>query len=456
MSSPIIASPRLIGEEAYFEPPLEEKTIPELIVEIAIRILFIGASVLTAAAAFPIKFHAVVLPLVGLSATLLAALYPEEPSFPQSDLPPLPPLIYDPIQALPAQAVVPIQRPRGNQNTGNNCPFNTTLHIFESIPQLAEWFRHPLTLETDIDTFLNFIARYNPPEGLIEHFRTFVDQIEQPRHSVIQMFRSFIQGYQHRNQWAVYTLGDTFEKILIVQPVYAEYLAAVDLAVQENRPIANADSVTLRFALSQINPAIPMEPEQVDAAEIMTSIFDLLPPELKLNLENTYHLQNGQTLHPPAENPGFLTLEFKRTFNQMWNYYMDHGDIEPYQGQPVTRGTVRFLAPPPFVCIQIKRFYAERSWLPWSGYHMGKIQNDIPIPEEITIPVGDQNFQYRLVSFANHIGSSIARGHYTAARNINGVRYRMSDERVTPVGQAAWSAQLQQSYLLCYLPVQPG
>jgi len=506
MSSPVAASPR-IREGLDWEAPNPEKNFAELITQIAVRIIFIGASVLTASAAFPLSFHAVVLPIIGMSATILAGFFfPEASPIPQPVFDPLPPLI-QPVQLNPVPAVIPADQPRGNRNNGNNCAFNSTIHFFESIPQVSQWLRYPLTPEMDLDAFLNFLAQYNPPEGLIDHFRAHVDQIERPRLPVIDIFRTFIQDYQHMDQRAVDVFGDTFKNIMIVQPAYRRYLLAVDQAVLRNQPVVIADSRILRAALSRITATIPNNTRQVDGAEIMSCILDLLPPALKLHLVTTVHL-NEEVLrqHPLAEErapprperTGFLTLEFDKndaapTINRMLQHYWDHDGIEPLKfldqegadqlrlleqtrkpgerlpdlrrDYHVDRKTVRLLEPPPFLCFQIKRFDTEPLapsllnklklwWWPNLGYEMVKRTTLVDVPEEITVQVNGVDHRYRITSFVNHIGNSADSGHYTASRGINGQNYFMNDKNVTLEDQAVRDERLRQSYLLCYLPVQ--
>ena len=49
--------------------------IAEVIVQIAVRVMFVAACILMAAAAFPLSFHVVVIPIVALGSTWLSSTF---------------------------------------------------------------------------------------------------------------------------------------------------------------------------------------------------------------------------------------------------------------------------------------------------------------------------------------------------------------------------------------------
>jgi len=77
------------------------------------------------------------------------------------------------------------------------------------------------------------------------------------------------------------------------------------------------------------------------------------------------------------------------------------------------------------------------------------------VPEEIAITLIDgSQRQFRLSSFINHQGDTISSGHYVAGRVVNRNKYLVNDLNVTLAGQQEWDQQLQQAYLLCFVPAE--
>lgn len=184
------------GIASYYE---RLKKTAEVVVQIAIQIFFIAASILTAAAAFPVRFHSILLPLVGLSTTLYSSLFYLFPNPLSEDaLEPHSPLLIavqaDPVVIHPAPQVPP-QQLRGLVREGNNCCFNSTFQFINSDPQIANWFRAPFTHEIDLAAFENFLASYQPGQQAIARFREYVDQTPHPRPTIPFMFRMFAEQH---------------------------------------------------------------------------------------------------------------------------------------------------------------------------------------------------------------------------------------------------------------------
>lgn len=487
MAGPIKSLPAFLPKESQLGFCSKLKQLVQLIVQTAVRILFIAISILIAAAAFPVSFHAVLLPVVAFSSAVLAAFFfpetkPIAPYFDSSSL-------MRPIGAqAPMQiaAELPADMPRGIPNTGNNCQLNVVFQILKSVPQIADWLRHPpIRPDMTLNQFQHLLAQYNAPPALITDFVAHVAG-QHPPYSIPEMFANqYIPPVLHVIAFG--KLRETFNHIMILQRPFFDFLMAYDQAVARNERVIAADSHNLRFALHQISPSIDPDHVQIDAAETLTPILDALPPHLKLRVSETYQfdttgqpaladLPRGFT-EPQAHRHGFITLHLPkdrpvlRLTELLQEYLQSHERIEKRSVDGKNRGYPavcrrQFLEAPPFLIFQIKRFYCEDapssklsylfSWL-WPKLPSGivtKREDPVEVPTEITIPLasGEQR-RYRLVIIGDHHGATRESGHYTASEDVNGQKYIMSDEQVTPVDQAAWDAYRSQAYLPVYLPV---
>lgn len=465
------------------------KVLVELIIQTVVRVLFIAASIVMAAAAFPLKIHALVLPVVAVGTTALAGFFFPEPRLAPARLNPMKPLL-QPAAARPIAAAVPpdlIQEaPRPLVNIHNNCAFNSLVHFFQSDPTLAHWFRHPLTPGMDMAAFENFLAGYATPQQVVNHFRQYVNLRAVPHPSVPAMFKEFIDGHVPGPDYAAgfRHIKNTYNDLRLLQGPFGNFFAAYDRAIQDNLPVGTSQD--LRLALNRITEMVdPSEGVQVDAAEPMNYVLDLLPNAQKLRIsEETHYDTRG--LSAIAGNPDGVVRKDERhgyiqvaipeneeapTLDRLIQLHFDdhtvierkdvHGKDRPYP----TTITRRFEEAPQALRIQIKRFYNQKppaSWLtklklffwPELGWRMIKKEVPVQIPQELTISLANgERRQFRLASFVNHHGATIAGGHYTAACIINGRNYFMNDEEVTLPDQPAWDDRLQKAYLLCYLPV---
>lgn len=448
------------------EPPISEplsfcskiKQLAELVIQIAVPILFISASILAAAAYFPLNFHAVAIPIIAIGSTYLAGFFFPQP---RSVTPPYFDTLFPLIQPIetPDGEMPPQFRdaPRGLGNAYRNCAFNSLVHYLEGDPQIGKWLRNPLPQEIDLEGFEKFLAGYNPPKQLVDDFKAYYYANLQNRTHIPGMFKNFLNDYKGTvDQNARKKIQGIFVNLPLIQETFSAFLNAYDRNVLQNKIVAvDADSQTLRTALSQISPAInPSAAITIDAPEVLGFILDTLPDDQKLLLKRTYHYnKHGRDLmkassHSKQELTGFLPLEFDDddpapSLKKMLENYCHNTNIDSPR---VDYETVCFLKAPPVLRIAFNRFTHKQN-----PYRQIKKDNAIDVPSELEI----MERKYRLVSFVNHHGDFI-KGHYTAGRIVNGQKFIMDDRKVTPVeDQAAWEEQLRHAYLLCYLPVSP-
>lgn len=480
--------------------------LTEVILQIAIRVLFIGGSILMAAAAFSLNLHTIALPVVAFGSTILASFFfpPKNlVSGPYFDL--LPPLLR-PIQgaqARPQMEPLPVDAPRGLINLSQNCPFNSLVHFLEGVPGIAEFLRHPLTPQTTMQQFQSFMARYHPSARLMADFAVYA-AAQNPKRPVPAMFTDFIENYvPPAGDSSFRKIQEVYRNLNHLHGTYAHFLADYDQAVRENRtPVAGTQN--LRLAMSRMTPRIsPSELDQEDAPEILTQILSILPDEYKVRIEQATRYAVGE--HPIIELPdgrtsrkedriGYFTLELKEgiqsaRLGQLYDNFRDYDvehhptyqvekdgvmftTIDPVTKEPVRKRyssehtTIRIMEAPPVLFFQIKRFYRNnetaKSWWSWlipswfPTLTPRTVKRDIPveIPDELTIDIADgTQRRYRLVTYINQWGSSIDRGHYTAAGKKNERKFFMNDQLVTLADQPSWDERALQAYLLGYVPV---
>jgi hypothetical protein len=437
---------------------LEQTT--EVITQVAIRILFIASSVWMAMAMLPVSMHAVVVPVIGFSATVLSGFFFPQPFHIQPpDFGQLPPLVRPVKVAEPVEA--PAQNPhlpRGLLNSGNNCCFNSISHLINSDPSLSAWIRRPLTEEIEWEPFRDLLIEYNAPAPLVEAFLNYVNEMPHPRLSLPRAFEAF---RWEENPNLLKDLQLTLSK-LCVSPDYAAFFNAYDLGEE-------VDSHNLRGALVQVQNSIQRGHVQEDAAEILDAILSSAPPKTKMEIQVTYRYADRETRQ--NEPQSFITLEITPDdraphLGRMFETYQRHAGIERNgDGSQALECTRTFTAVPPALRFQIKRYrgyppgassllskYWPQSFpqLPWTAR---KVETPIEIPEELAIQVNGEERRYRLSSFVEHLGTTTRSGHYTACRSMDGQKYLFNDAHVTPVDQAQWNAHLRGAYLLCYLPV---
>lgn len=461
-------------------------SLATVISQIAIQLFFIIGSVFIAAAVLPVFLHTIAIPGAAIGTTALAGSFFLRPS----NLPPpqqlmVPPLI-QPIAPRQISPTLPAElhreAPPRLYNERANCAFNALAHFMEGNPLLSHWFRHPLPPDADMATFERFLAGYNPPDELVAAFRQYVEEQSEYRSSISILFRNFIERHVPSNNHLEFNrIQSIVQSLQSVQAVFASFCAAYDEGIANNRVVATSQE--LRLAVNRIASASipPSAHRQVDAAEVMGYIFDLLPASFKMHIleRTTYDTQNlphidgnrgGRT--EKEERPSYLSLclpkdeESHTLQGLLHNYCCERGykerRSEDHQNRLYPAETERvFLEAPSALCFQIKRFDFEepqkrlgRWFWPQSGGRRVKRNDLVEAPDILRIKlINGEEREYRLVSFVNHHGNDLDSGHYTADRRINGRDYHMDDRRVTLVDPVARRAALQEAYLLYYVPV---
>jgi hypothetical protein len=463
----------------------------EVIAQIAIKILFITGSILIAAAAFPISWHPITIPIVATGTTLLAGFFYPQPNLIRGPLfAPLPPLI-KPLQLLANGELAPdfpADCPRGFVNIAQNCALNSMAQMVNSDTPVAEWMRHPITDAIDMAAFRNVIQGYNPPANVLDQFEAYFNLLPEPRPPIRTAFSAFLQIHVPpiADLGALNALRRTYENLLLLQPAFSQFFRANDAAVQARQSTSQGNSQTLRAALSQASAMVNPSPNvQMDLAEVVEPLLDVLPNRLKTNIETLYHYNtNGlpPLLEPPQpkrEHVGFFSLPItgeNPSLPALFETYRNNANAEPQKrwgvdrslhNYPVARVEVNILEPPPALRFQLKRFDVERPPVSWYshlpilsyfypplGVRQIKIETPVECPEEFSLTLKDGRVvRYRLNCFVNHLGRGPNSGHYTSAKIAGGNKYMMNDSRVTlvnPEQQEVWNEALRHSYFVQY------
>lgn len=467
-------------EDPFFD---NMKEVACLVAQIGVRFFFIAGSIIMAAAAFPVSFHAVALPTVAFGATFLAGFFYQAPvQIPFAQFFDMGPLIR-PAQGQPVPDNLRAEAPRGLVNISNNCWLIALVGALEADPEFAEWARHPLPPYADLETFVNFLAEYEAPAPIVAAFRDFVAEQEAPALPVPVLFTEFLNTHvpAENVRPEFNNLKGIYERLLAIQGPLANFFAHYD------DPAAQPDVQALRTALSQISPLVDPSPHvQMDAAESMGVLLDLLPNRMKLHIEETYRVDVHGT-RPLRDNPagliqksvhqGSMELAFppNEEAPQVESLLQHHceaqttlelyGDDGRKRKYPA-REQRRFRAAPSVLRLQIKRFEWVKlpdSWLnrfkcwlwPEMGWVSVKREDRVEVPERLTIPlVSGQEKRYKLASVIEHRGSSINSGHYVAGREVQERKYLLNDNRVTVLDQPERDELVRKAYLLFYREVQ--
>ncbi len=416
------------GIQRDWSPPLCTRLcrVADTIGQLVIPLLFIGASILTAALACPAVIHAVILPLVAIGASALAAFFFSKRSSIHQILfaPPSSPVA--PIELVNGKMPegIPADAPRGFYNQSNNCALNAILQMANRDPGLARWMREPLDDQVPI---LN-------------------------------------------------------NNLLILKQTLHAFYEANDKAVAEGLGQSQGNSQDVRNALHLIsNHAIPASPAaQIDAMEALEYVLTLAPDSLKSRIETTYTfspevqriLPMDQLPASKVERVGFLSLPLEKNGDQtptlewLFDRYRDNPNAEPQRrydqngvscDYPVDNVHIDLIDPPPALRFHIKRFTQQRTLGVW---HTVKLHTPVESPQQFTVNLKDGRQQtYRLSAFVEHHGE-YGGGHYTSnCIGSDGTKYIMNDSRISrmdpnnPKHQEAWKKSLEQAYLLCYVPV---
>lgn len=469
------------------------------IVQIAVRIIFTLSIVLMSATLIPLSWTFVVLPAVGIGAAMLSAFFFQlEGGNSNKSIEALPAqlrqIMERPIQfAAPMAADFPQNAPRGLFRTGMNCCVNAPMQIIHADPRALQSLlvQPPLELEA----FIHYLAPYAPRPQLIAAFRDFF-AAQVPPQPVPNAFARFLADYNpdgdaFRDE--VINFRDVYNKILVLQPHLGNFLGAYEQTVQQNRAVVNANSQTIRLILSRIAHAInPSQAVQLDAAEVLTPILDILPNAQKAHIEEEtrYRVDDdhqiagipdgivrkdlyswGFQLEMDQSNarPNLLRM-FQAHLHERLNIpkqenwiLQDNGKGGRERFQPLER-RFNILEAPPALRIQVKRFASvppTKSWLtrilpewfPGMGWRSVKLQNPITAPAVFPIqPVNGPAQNYNLTAILVHEGSTPNSGHYKAYIRVDGQTYCCDDHRITRIDQQAWDRAVQQGYMYFYYP----
>ncbi len=339
----------------------------------------------------------------------------------------------------------------------------------------------------DMAAFELFLDSYQAPERVKVAFRAYVDDPANPRAPIPEMFGAFING-QHAMGPEYVSIRSTYNNLRLLQEPFANFFAAYDQAVRENRQVGTSQE--LRFAVNRIHHDIsPHAQQQEDAADIMTPILGLLPPAQKMRIReftryNTTGLpairNNPEGVIDAEDRHGVIHIavpqnEANPSLERMiHNHFHDQTVIERKDVNGMDRSypaeiVRQFLEPPTALRIQLKRFdFAKPSrdswltrlklwWWPELQGEVVKRDDPVAVPPELTVVLANgERRRYQLASFVYHRGSTARSGHYMAGRIINGRKYLMSDQEISLVDQrtqAEWDKQLRGAYLLNYVPV---
>lgn len=468
-----------------WNPGLSVKVVSQL----AIRVLFIVANI-AMATLFPPAWHWLVVPIVSVGATAMAALF-----FPQHRT-----VLSRPFQPLAPEgfprdvplwpAHYPDLSPVGYRNESNDCAFNAIAHFVDSDPIMAEWVRHPIQA-MNVEEFCAFLGTYLVPDEWIVQFRTFAEGHLQPA----PLFPAFLDQYQPQEgeRQQVRELKDRFKALLQAHEALAQFYQANDAARAERHRVSEANPSSLRRALNRVSAQIDPNPRvQTDASEILGVICNLLPPGQWPQVQTQYHLRTeglplltqGENLPRQSSSP-LLQLHFPSGSSQMTlenliqrfqNRQTSSGEGASYRGidgqmhqYPIEREENSFLTAPESLRFQLVRMSFERPpesglnrWLPRLCPRSPSrgVKNDtrVQMPDEIGIRLATgEECRYRLRSFVTHDGD-YGGGHYTSGEIRGEHRFIEDDSRVTLVEglahQDRWRSNLEQAYLVCYVRVR--
>lgn len=475
--------------------------LAEIIFQIAFRIFFVMSNVLMGSALFPLTWHWLTLPMIALGSSSLAAFF-----FPHTRLlaecwqrMEIGQSLHRPGLRRQWPQNYPDESPVGYTNrTVADCAFNATAHLFDSNPQLSQWFRRSFGEGMSDQDFCAFLEGYDFPRGVIAaQFRAFLNDLPaEDRELPIQnLFSRFLD----QPEWRDSQIKAIFDAHAVLRQFYLQN----DQAVAQRTSVSSGNSNTLRVALSRVNALIDHENVQTSADYIGTAVLDyMMPRSMRASLEKTVVFDLA--LVPPMRDPvppvseivGLIPLGIDRddphpqleglidrTFNCSQGIedrvYEDiNGVPRPYR---VLREETRFVESPPALHFWIKRFTYERAPTGWYnqiltymyekfpkfskmcfqnpiGYREIKIDTPVECPQEIRVPMRNgTHCRYRLASFVTHTGGD-NRGHYTSGEIRAGRKFIENDASVTLVENQAhrrdWNDQLSQAYLLCYLKVE--
>ncbi len=233
---------------------------------------------------------------------------------------------------------------------------------------------------------------------------------------------------------------------------FSQFFKIYDRAVEENRSIADANSQSIRYAFSQIDPTISQsEDEQADPAEILQKTLNSLPDSHLIEIEKiTIHRDRSSVLSQKGKKWGF-DLDIGENPTSLLKLFQDlclKNDKNSAQSEHIV-----FQKPPPVLRFRIERFPSEKIMSRVLG-RPAKIDTPVEISSEFAIRLQNgQERKYNLASLVYCEGPSFETGRFIAGRIVDGKRYVVDGSHVIPVDRLTWEQKIvPQAYLLLYLP----
>ncbi len=409
----------------------------ELLIQVAIRAIFIAAQILMAAYFLPAAWHWIAIPLVAIEATVLSIFFFPGRIFagPGEDIFPLiTPVAYHPSH-------YPEKSPVGYWNREFDCSINATLHLLDSDPQVRDWMRN--TKVDSLDDFLRAASEYGLSEECCEEFRGYIEVNKEGT-----LLESFLNFEPKEPLECLRGVKRQMRELSSILPALREFYEKNDVAVENRRAVSSGSSAKVRQTLSKHVDISLESNQQEDANEIAMGVLGLLPPRMRMQYEAVKMLDDAiistkemvSPLIPLEINPKNPTLE--HSLEEFYESATENGAFNKEQN--------RFTVAPPALRFQLKRFTQDGAKLDFS----------MTIPEKLPIKLKDgRELNYRLVGFVSHCGKTTEDGHYTAAEIRGKDKFLENDHRVTLVesekDQAEWGQRLEGAYLVWYLPEEP-
>jgi len=371
----------------------------------------------------------------------------------------------------------PREATRGIERLGANCWVNSLAQILRCDRGIMDWFRNaPDLFDLGILLLLPEHVVFLPegaPVPLPQDFVPFCNPALHPQLCVRAAEKiAEIQAMApeaRQNLLCYFRVLSNIDAGLRIasahiinkfQAFYENY----DAAVEANLRVMTADSQTLREAFHAIAPRISANPlDCQDPTEAFAVVIrDLLPPELKVRLQNRRVL--GEEGLPPIlnrqevviqdEEPsmGYVPLAIQGDHPRLedllqWNRRSSGGtrvrrmgvdnQIHEYMIMAEER---RFVRPPASLWIQLHRLQ-----------YGVKIETAVQVPDQLEEqPIEGSALPYQLDGFLVHQGTA-AGGHYVSyTRAANGDWYESDDTIVRKIEGDELKAAREQAYFIHY------
>lgn len=463
-------------EKPFLSP--NQKAIVHTIVQIAVRVFFVFAVVIMTAALLPLAFHAIVVPVIGISAAILSAFFFQlDVSAYAQPIEPFAPLL-QPIADIPLKFIAPLPAAypqelpiRGLIRQGMNCCVNASSQCHEGDPGVAQWVRTPLP--AGLEPFLHYLAQYDLRPEWIQGFRNYYATLA-PAPDVLLAFDHYFSQMVYppevHDQYVKFR--DIFKGLLRIQPYFSQFFAAHDHVIQNNLALGHENSQNLRIVLSALSGGIDPNPNvQLDATEVSYCLLNHLPNSLKTHIRETTRRSDGTATEREEYTP-IVSLALpkgnsKPSMVDLVNDYTREETIQP-ENQGLIRRSVQFVEHPPVLRCHIKRFESvspPKSWLTkllpdwWPGMQWRAKKLHTPVAfDPISLRIADGTARdYTCNTFLVHLGDSATSGHYIAYRKVmihgQPAYFQIDDHLVTQIDQQAWERASQEAYMVYYFQI---